>query len=255
MKVEAQQLVVGYQGEPVVEVNELVVEPGKLVAILGPNGTGKTTLLKALAGMLRPMKGTVYVDGLEIHRLSRMDRARLVTYLPPSIARSLETTTVLDLLLSARLPYSRALQILPSRRDLDVVEAIIERLGLGKLVTRRLTSLSSGELQRVLLAFALAKESDVILADEPTAFLDLYYKVNVFDLLRNLASTEGKTVVVATHELFLAPKYADIVVMLSKGRIVALGEPSHVLREELIEEVFGVKVEVRVQDGRLTITI
>ncbi len=253
MALRAENISSGYD-RPVVVGVKASISRGEFTAIVGPNGAGKTTLLKTLSGLLKPLQGKVYFNGIDFYKLARSERAKLASYLPPSIARSIDTTTVFDLLLAARIPHTPAFWVKPSKRDLEVIERVVEALGLEEFVSRRLVTLSSGELQRVLIGFSLAKESEAIFADEPTAFLDLHYKVNVFSLLRSLAR-EGKIVVAATHELFIVPKFADKILLIKDGRIVATGRPSEILRKSLLREVFDIDIEVEINNGHIIVKL
>jgi len=235
----------GYGGRPVVEGFEARLSRGELLFLLGPIGSGKTTLLRCLGGLSRPLRGTVLVEGKPIHRLAPRERARLVAYVPQHPPRS--GLRVYEAVLLGRYPYRRALG--PDPRGRGVAEGVLERLGLWELRERRLCELSGGQLQKAMLARALAQEPRLLLLDEPASSLDPRSRLEVMRLLRRVAE-EGVAAVIACHSLDLAARFADKVVMLGGGRVVVSGRVGEVLTPENIERTYGLRVEILWRRGR-----
>jgi iron complex transport system ATP-binding protein len=244
VKLVVKGLVVEVPGKRLVDNAYLEVGAGEVLGVFGPNGAGKTSLLKAIAGIVKG-SGAVYVSGTDLSRLRGRERAKLVTYLPPHVGGEGFSITVLDLVAMAGYP----------RGVWDEASAwtVLRRLGIEHLAYRRLDTLSAGELQMVLIAHALARRAEVVLVDEPTAFLDLANRVRVLSALRELAREQGSAVVIATHDLILAYRYVDKVVLMKHGRIYAAGPKEAVLTPESIREVYGVDVKVAKVGGELLI--
>ncbi len=230
----------------------LTVEPGQVVAVVGPNGAGKSTLLKCLAGLLTPKAGAIGLDGKSLADWPRDELARAIAYLPQERAvhwpLSVETVVALG-----RLPHGgRPGAIAGIHRA--AVSGAIAAMQLDNLRDRLATELSGGELARVLLARALAQEAGVLIADEPTAGLDPAHQLSLFERLRQMAQ-EGRRILVALHDLSLAARYCDHIVLLKDGRSVADGPPDAVLTEELLGKVYGIKARlVRIDGTPLVVT-
>ncbi|KSW12086.1 hypothetical protein CF15_04745 [Pyrodictium occultum] len=236
-------------GATILDGVSLEARPGLVTVVLGPNGAGKTTLLKTVAGLLEPSRGRVLLDGVEVHRLPPRERARRLAYIPafleaPGLGQSVE-----EFVAASRYPLRRSLALGPSERDLAEARRQLARVEAAGLAARRLAALSSGERQRALLAHALARGARALLADEPTSFLDLRGRLLTYKLLVEEAR-RGRIVVAATHDMVLAGLYADRVAVLHRGRVVAAGGPGEVLEPGLLEEVFGVRVEMARVAGR-----
>jgi ABC-type cobalamin/Fe3+-siderophores transport system ATPase subunit len=215
---------------------DLQLRPRELLVVLGPNGSGKSTLLRLLGGLLQPAEGDVRFQGQPLAALQPRERARRLAVVPQSLA-ALPEISVQTFVLGGR--YAR---ISPWRgaqaRDLRAVGYALDAAGVGELGSRRMTDLSGGQRQRVLVARALAQEAEVLLVDEPTAALDLEHQVRVFELLARLADHE-RSVLVVTHDVNLASQFADRVLLLAAGRVVAGGSAEEVLRREVLEPVYG----------------
>ena len=239
-------LTCSYDGaRPVVERVSFSAGRGEILFILGPIGSGKTTILRCILGILKPLHGRVLVDGVEVSRLPPRLRARIIGYVPQQIPAS--ELTVFDAVLLGRYPHTGGLG--PGRRDYEMAARTISMLGLEDLATRKLSQLSGGQLQKVAIARALAQEPKVLLLDEPTSNLDPKAKIEVMSLIRRIARSERRTVVVSSHDLDLAARYADHIVMIRGGRVVAAGGPE-VLNEENIRETYGLRVEIKWIRGR-----
>lgn len=232
---------VSYDGKTVVDDLSLQVEGGSWIGIVGPNGAGKTTVLRAIAGLV-PFRGHVTLGAEDVSGLGRRSLARLVAYVPqqPLIPVS---TSVTDYVLMGRTPYISYFGI-ETRRDLDAVSDALDRLELAELADRALSSLSGGELQRVVLARALAQQGPVLLLDEPTTALDVGHQQQALELVDSLRRQHGFTVVSCMHDLTLAAQYVDELVLLDAGRHVASGAISTVLTRELIRAHFGADVHL-----------
>ncbi len=246
-----EHLGVSFGEKVVLDDVSLAVSPGEWVAIIGPNGAGKTTLLRAIA-QLQPHSGTVAVAGRSMRSLSHRERARLVAYLPQSPELP-ENMTVEEYVLLGRTPHIGYFAS-ESRTDLTRSAEAIDLLQLAAMARRRLSTLSGGELQRVLLARVLAQEAPVLLLDEPTSALDLGRRVDALDLLEKVRSDRDLTILAAIHDLTLAAEFATRVVLLSGTGIVASGDPRDVFNEATLSASFGGAVRVIVtEDGDLVV--
>ncbi|MCX8208405.1 MAG: ABC transporter ATP-binding protein [Sulfolobales archaeon] len=248
MKVELKNVVFSYDTVKAVDSVTLEFDSGRISCLVGPNGSGKTTTLKLVASLIKPSEGVVYIDGKDVRTYSASEIAKLVSYSDPHLPKTLPMKVV-DFILTSRYPHHRALQYFESREDIEVVEEVAKELDIVHILDRKLEQLSSGELQRVVVAASLAKKPRVLLLDEPSAFLDIRYRFEIMDLVKKYTEKRGAVTVVALHDLHLASLYCDRVYLLYRGRIVASGSPLEVFTSESIERVYGVKVET-VQIGR-----
>jgi iron complex transport system ATP-binding protein len=216
----------------------------EIVAILGPNASGKSTLLRLIAGTILPLSGRVELDGEETSRLdvrTRAQRIAVVHQESPIVYPALAG----DFVLQGRFPYGRALRF-ASREDLEIARNALAQVGGEHLSKRTIGELSGGEKQRVILARALAQQPRLILLDEPTLHLDIGAQVELLERLRQLAQENRYTVVVVTHELGLAAEFADQVVLLQLGRCLRVGPPATVYQKELLEQVFDAPLDVEI---------
>ena len=229
------------------------VERGSLTGLLGPNGCGKTTLLKLLSGVLTPHGGAVSLDGRPLAGFSRRAVARRVAVVPQDTHPAFDYT-VMEMVLMGRHPHLGTLQ-LEGPDDLAIAREALAATGTSHLADRPFVTLSGGEKQRVVIAGALAQAPDVLLLDEPTASLDLGYQLEVASLLARLNRERGVTMVLTTHDLNLAASLCDRVVMLRGGRVLAQGETADVLTPALIRQLYDVDADVRFHDraGHLTV--
>lgn len=238
----AEGVTLGYGDRTVVRGLDLDVEPGAISVIVGANACGKSTLLRSLARLLTPSEGRVVLDGKELHRQSTKEVARTLGLLPQSPIAP-EGIVVGDLVARGRSPHQRMLSRWTPEDDAAVTEAL-EMTGTASLVDRAVDELSGGQRQRVWIAMALAQRTDVLLLDEPTTFLDISHQVEVLDLLTDLNRRRGTTIVMVLHDLNLAARYADRLVAMCRGAVLASGSPHEVLTSEVVAEVFGLPNEV-----------
>jgi iron complex transport system ATP-binding protein len=240
--VHVEDVSVAFDGVTVLSEASVSVASGQWVALIGPNGAGKSTLLRTIARLV-PHRGRVRLGDAPVDRLHRRELARLVAFVPqrPVIPPEM---TVREYCLLGRTPYIGYLGV-EGPADHAVVADTLERLDLGRFAPRALGSLSGGELQRVVLAQALAQEAPVLLLDEPTSALDVGHQQEVLELVDGLRRTHGLTVLSAMHDLTLAGQFADRLLLLSRGRTVASGSAGEVLTEACLAEHFGARVKAR----------
>jgi iron complex transport system ATP-binding protein len=225
----------------------------ELVAIVGPNASGKSTLLRLISGAARPLSGRVQLDGFEVSALDARTRAQRIAVVQQE-SPLLFPIRVIEYVLQGRHPYGQALRF-ETAKDLEIAEQSLAQVGVAHLRTRWMHQLSGGEKQKVVLARALAQQPLLLLLDEPTLHLDIGAQVELLQQLRRLAENHGYTIVVVTHELNLAAEFADQVALLHGGKCLACGTPAEVYRRELLEKVFGAALEVAVSPtGRPRVT-
>ncbi|WP_433498406.1 ABC transporter ATP-binding protein [Sphaerimonospora sp. CA-214678] len=232
-----EHLTLGYGDRVVVTALDLVVPPGEITVIVGANACGKSTLLRSLSRLLAPRGGRVVLDGREVHRMPAKELARTLGLLPQSPVAP-EGITVLDLVGRGRHPHQGIFTRWNDRDD-AAVAAALEATRTADLADRPVDELSGGQRQRVWIAMALAQQTDLLLLDEPTTFLDASHQIEVLDLLTDLNHTRGTTIVMVLHDLNLAARYADHLIALADGGLHACGTPAEVLTEDSVRTVFG----------------
>jgi iron complex transport system ATP-binding protein len=233
------------------EVAGLTFPGAAVTAVVGPNGAGKSTLLKCLAAVLPAPRGAVFIDGQDLAGLSGRNRARLVGYVPQEPAFTFNYA-VLDFVLTGRAAFLRAFSS-PGHEDVEAAREALSFVGLSGFEARPFFELSSGERRLVLIARTLAQRSEVLLLDEPTTFLDPRHETEIMELVRRLAAEKGKTVVVTLHALDMAVKYADEMVFMKGGAVVAAGPPREVLDERLLKSVYDIDMGIVDVGGRRVI--
>ncbi|MHA1695855.1 MAG: ABC transporter ATP-binding protein [Candidatus Helarchaeota archaeon] len=219
------------------------VEAGDFIGIIGPNGTGKSTLLRILDGILKPQVGTILIQGIELNKYKLNDLAKVIGYIPQNSV-SIFPTTVFDTVLLGRKPYIEWGS--PTKKDIKITSEILYKLGLEEIAMRNITELSGGQLQKVLIARTLAQQPDIILLDEPTSNLDINHQLEVLNLLRQ-ETKKNITVIIAIHDLNLAIKFCNKFIILNNGKIEAIGG-KEVISKSIIEKVFKVRVKI-INDG------
>ncbi|MET7333876.1 ABC transporter ATP-binding protein [Nonomuraea sp. NPDC005650] len=242
MRLQAAGVKLGYGERLVVDGLDLGIEAGTVTTIIGPNGCGKSTLLRALGRLLKPQGGEVLLDGKRIDKIPTREVAKILGVLPQAPSAP-EGLTVADLVARGRHPHQTWYRQWSSD-DEGAVAAALDMTGLADLAERPLDELSGGQRQRAWISMALAQGTDLLLLDEPTTFLDLAHQVEVLELVRHLHQEAGRTVVMVLHDLNLAARYADRLVAMRAGRVVAAGAPHEVLTEDLLGEVFELDAKV-----------
>lgn len=241
-RLRAEGLTLGYDQRPVVDGLDVSVLDGKVTAIVGANACGKSTLLRGLARLLAPRAGAVYLDDRPVSELSTLDVAKVLGLLPQSPIAP-DGITVADLVSRGRYPHQGWFRRWTTA-DHDAVTRALDATGTAGLIDRPIRELSGGQRQRVWVAMALAQDTDLLLLDEPTTFLDIAHQVELLRLLRRLNAEAGKTIVVVLHDLNLACRFCDHVIAMAGGRIVAEGRPTEVVDAELVAKVFGLSCVV-----------
>jgi ABC-type cobalamin/Fe3+-siderophores transport system ATPase subunit len=242
MRLHGQNLRLSY--DQVVVATDLTIEipDGKITVLIGPNGSGKSTALRALARLLKPDSGEVILDGKSIQTMSPKQVAQRVAILPQLLV-SPESITVEELVAYGRHPQRTSMLTL-NDDDRAAIEWAIHVTGMDELRFRPIDELSGGQRQRAWIALVLAQGTDLILLDEPTTFLDIAYQLDVLELLRDLNQRDGKTIVMVLHDINMAAEYADVLLALKEGQLVAAGTPKDVLNADLIRDVFGIDSHV-----------
>ncbi|RFZ82493.1 ABC transporter ATP-binding protein [Shinella sp. WSJ-2] len=238
----ASGLSAGYKNIEILHGLDLTVPPGKITVIVGANACGKSTFLRTISRLIAPTAGQVLLDGKSIHRMPSRDLARTLGLLPQSPIAP-EGITVADLVSRGRHPH-QSLFSRWTRQDDEAVDSALSATKTSDLAERPVDELSGGQRQRVWIAMALAQQTDILLLDEPTTFLDINHQIEVLDLLIDLNHTRGTTVVMVLHDLNLAARYADHLVALASGHVHISGTPEAVLTEETVRQVFGLESRV-----------
>jgi iron complex transport system ATP-binding protein len=239
---EARGMALGYGERRVIEGLSLMIQPGKITAIVGANACGKSTLLRGLARLLKPQGGSVLLDGKDIHRLPTRAVATKLGILPQQPVAP-EGVTVGDLVARGRHPHQRWFRQW-SEADEEAVDAALAATRISDLENRPVDELSGGQRQRVWIAFALAQGAPLMLLDEPTTFLDLAHQLEILDLLVDLNEREARTLVVVLHDLNLACRYAHHLVAMRDGKVVMEGTPDEVITPEVVRHVFDLGARV-----------
>jgi len=235
--IEINGLSFSYNQKDVLREIDFSIEPGEIVSIIGPNGSGKSTLLRCMNRILKSRKGTISLFGKGIEEIRLRELSKLMGYVPQYESSSL-SFTVFETIMMGRRPH---IGWHVTDRDLKVVHDTLHHLQLDNHRHRRMDELSGGEKQRVLIARALAQEPSVMLLDEPTSNLDPKHQLEVFDLISNLSRKRGISIVCAIHDLHLAARFSDRIVMLKHGAIFAQGPPQTVMTPENLEAVYGIE--------------
>jgi len=240
--IEAERVSFAYGPRPVLSDVTLAVAAGELVGVIGPNGGGKTTLVRLLSGVLAPGAGIVRLGGRPLATYRRRDLARRLAVVPQDPTLELPFTA-LEVVLMGRAPHLAALGF-PRAGDVEIARAAMARLGVAELEDRPLDRLSGGERQRILLARALAQEPAVLLLDEPTTHLDLRHQAGIYEVVHELARRRGVAVLSVLHDLNLAALYCDRLLLLAGGRVVRQGPPAEVLDPGTLREAYATDVQV-----------
>jgi iron complex transport system ATP-binding protein len=260
VRLSVEQVSYAYSANPAqaplftLEATSFQARPGEIVAILGPNASGKTTLLKLIAGALAPLSGRILINGFVTHSLTPRTRAQRIAVVQQE-SRLLFPARAWEFVLQGRHAHGRMLHF-ASEDDVLIARNALAQVGAAELSDRWMDQISGGEKQRVILARALAQQPLLLLLDEPTLHLDIAAQVGLLDALRRLAAENRYTVVVVTHELNLAAEYADQVVLMQRGRCLRVGPPASIYQRELLEQVFQTPLSVEFgASGRPRVTV
>lgn len=241
--IEIKGLSCGYGEKLVLKDIDLSVKKGQIVGIIGPNGSGKTTILKAITRLVHIVKGRIFLDGADMKHLNANDIARslaVVSQTTPSLPM-----TVKEFVLLGRIPYYKKFQFFENGNDNSIAERAMELTRITHLKDAFMSEMSAGEVQLAFIARGLAQEPKILLLDEPTSHLDITHQVGILDLVRRLNRQEGLTVVIILHDLNLASEYCDTIALIDNGRVKKFGQPAEVLNYKIIEEVYKTVVIVR----------
>ncbi|MCK7661674.1 ABC transporter ATP-binding protein [Corynebacterium antarcticum] len=233
---------VGYRDQRVISGLDIDIPRGAVTSVIGPNGCGKSTLLKALCRLLPLRAGEVTIDGTPLSRVPSRVLARRLGVLPQNPVAP-EGVLVADLVVLGRHPHRSWIRQWAADDD-DAVREALELTGVADLADRAVDSLSGGQRQRVWLSMALAQQTDILLLDEPTTYLDLAHSLDVLDLIDSMQADHGRTVVMVLHDLALACRYSDNLVVMRDGAVVAQGDPADIVTEELLDSVFGLNARI-----------
>jgi iron complex transport system ATP-binding protein len=248
--IELRDVALQIGGHPLLAGIDAGVRTGEFVAVLGPNGVGKTTLLRAIAGLHKPSAGTIFIDGIANADLRPFERARRVAFVTGDEA-VFEALSVAEVVATGRIPYHRWWQWRADADDERAVAAALTSVRLEAFAERLFSTLSAGERQRVWIALGLAQETPILLLDEPTSHLDVRVAHEILELLHGLARS-GKTIVCALHDVNEAAAYADRIAMLGEHRLLEFARPDDLLTGTALERVYGIRMErVRTASGRL----
>jgi iron complex transport system ATP-binding protein len=248
--IEMRDVALQIGGHPLLTGISARIGTGEFVAVLGPNGVGKTTLLRAIAGLHKPSAGTIFIDGIANADLRPLERAGRVAFVTGDEA-VFEALSVAEVVATGRIPYHRWWQWRAGADDERAIAAALASVRLDAFARRLFSTLSAGERQRVWIALGLAQETPILLLDEPTSHLDVRVAHEILELLHGLARA-GKTIVCALHDVNEAAAYADRIAMLGEGRLLEFARPDDLLTGPALERVYGIRMErVRTASGRL----
>lgn len=240
-----QNIVAGYHKKKVLNEISIKIPDHKISVIIGSNACGKSTLLKTIARLIPPSKGEILLDGEKISKQPTKELAKTLGLLPQTLLTP-EGIRVGDLIARGRFPYLGMFNKM-SKEDYEAVQEAIEMMKIEDIVDQNVDELSGGQRQRVWIAMALAQQSDILLLDEPTTYLDITHQIEILDLLMDLNRKKGTTIVMVLHDINLSARYADYVYAMCKGSLIAQGEVNDVINEQLIHDVFDLECMV-IQD-------
>jgi iron complex transport system ATP-binding protein len=245
--ISTEKLSISYGNVSVVKELNLSIPKGKITTIIGANGCGKSTILKTIARILKPKSGITYINGKDIESQSSREVAKVMAVLPQS-PQAPNGLTVGEVVAYGRFPHQSGFGKL-QKEDRNIIDWALEVTGMGEYENRQIETLSGGQRQRVWIAMALAQETEILLLDEPTTYLDLAHQLEVLKLLEELNKKQGRTIVMVIHELNNAARFADYMVGVKAGKIVCDGTPDDVMTKENLKEIFNIDAEI-VRDSR-----
>ena len=245
--ISTKKLNISYGNVDIVKDLNLDIPKGKITTIIGANGCGKSTILKTIARVLKPKSGEIYINNININKQSSKELAKVMADLPQS-PQAPSGLTVEELISYGRFPHKKGFGKL-NKEDYDIVTWALEVTGIKEFRDRQIEALSGGQRQRAWIAMALAQQTDILVLDEPTTYLDLAHQLEVLKLLESLNKNQGTTIVMVIHELNNASRFADYMVGVKKGQIVCQGSPYEVMTKENLKEIFNIDAEI-VEDPR-----
>jgi len=246
MKLKIKDVEFSYASVPVLKDVCIELAESEMLGVVGPNGAGKSTLIRCIDRILVPQKGSIVLDGRDIKELRLLELAKKMGYIPQSTSQ-IFPATVFDTVLMGRRPH---LGWRSSEKDTEKVLEMLQMLNIEEFAMRDINELSGGQQQKVFIARALTQEPDVLLLDEPTSNLDIRHQLEVMDIIKNIVREKGIAAIMAIHDLNLASRYADRIVMMNSGKIFSAGDPVSVLTPANIKRVYGVEAEVNNNNGR-----
>ncbi|MCK6075804.1 ABC transporter ATP-binding protein [Paenibacillus silvae] len=251
-RLETSKLDIAYEERLIVENLNIQIPQGKITALVGANGSGKSTILKTMARIMSPKSGSVLLDGKSIHKQSTREVAKQLAILPQNPTAP-EGLTVTELVSYGRFPYQKGFGSMRAE-DKRMIEWAIEVTGMTEFHDRPIDQLSGGQRQRAWIAMALAQETDILFLDEPTTFLDMAHQLEVLQLLEHLNATANRTIVMVVHDLNHASRYAQHMIGIKKGAAVAQGSPVEVMTSDVLREVFNIEADI-VMDPRSNVPL
>lgn len=242
IRLKTNELTIGYDDHIIVNNLNIEIPQGEITALVGANGSGKSTILKTMARLMKPKSGGVSLDGKMIYEKSTKEVAKELAILPqnPSAPDGL---TVYELISYGRFPHHKGIGSL-TKEDRKIIHWAIDVTGMGEFYNRGVDQLSGGQRQRAWIAMALAQQTDILFLDEPTTFLDMAHQLEVLKLLEHLNQVEGRTIIMVVHDLNHATKYAHNVIAIKKGTVVSSGNPKEVVTKEVLREVFNIEADI-----------
>lgn len=251
-RLETSKLDIAYEERLIVEDLNIQIPQGKITALVGANGSGKSTILKTMARIMSPKAGSVLLDGKSIHKQSTREVAKQLAILPQNPTAP-EGLTVTELVSYGRFPYQKGFGSMRAE-DKRMIEWAIEVTGMTEFHDRPIDQLSGGQRQRAWIAMALAQETDILFLDEPTTFLDMAHQLEVLQLLEHLNATANRTIVMVVHDLNHASRYAQHMIGIKQGKAVAEGSPVEVMTSDVLREVFNIEADI-VMDPRSNVPL
>ena len=241
-RLSTNNLTIAYNKKIIINNLEIVIPERKITSIIGPNGCGKSTLLKAVGRILKPERGSVYLDGIDIYTLNTKEVAKKMSILPQS-PKAPSGITVGELVSYGRFPHQHGLKKL-TVEDKKIIQWAMDITKLSEYEVTLVDNLSGGQRQRVWISMALAQQTDIILLDEPTTYLDLAYQLEILELLYRLNKEQGCTIAMVLHDLNLASRFSDYIIAMRSGKIIEYGTPDEVICEDVLKKTFNINADI-----------
>lgn len=242
IRLTTSQLNIAYENRLIVDNLNVAIPQGKITALVGANGSGKSTILKTMARIMSPVNGAVMLDGKSIHKQSTREVAKQLAILPQNPTAP-DGLTVSELVSYGRFPYQKGFGSL-TREDRSIIQWSIESTRMTEFVDRPIDQLSGGQRQRAWIAMALAQQTDILFLDEPTTFLDMAHQLEVLELLQELNASSGRTIIMVVHDLNHASRYAHHMIAIKAGKVSGEGAPSAVMTPDVLRDVFGIEADI-----------